>query len=587
MNTLGVRHSSDWRVTTAAQAAARDRAAIAAGKDSFSLMLNAGTAAASLVLRDYASHLYRGAAVFAGTGNNGGDAYIVAAQLVRAGIPVRLFAVGEPRTPDAERAAKLAYESSGLSAATGIADFLQLKNQSRWDSGELLVVDGVLGTGQRGPLHDNAHHACEAMQCYKARGATVVALDVVTGLDATSGRIAEGAVAADCTVCFGTAKRGVLLQRGVSGRVVVVDIGLGGYASRPGEIDDSAWNWHGAHRVREFLPEVAWNAHKGQRGRVLVAGGDMGMAGAVVHAANSALLSGAGVLHILAETQSIGAVQSSCPSALAHRWPALEGLMRPSDTSSVDRTTGQAQFAATPVGVMREDIDIDSLAVGPGLGRSRRSGRLLQYVMRTYQKKPMVIDADALWHIGDIAQALGTDPATLLSHWTRETQRGLDGAVMVVCTPHAGEFARLIGAEVPDDWEERGALVQQFALKAGVTVLLKGTPTLIASPGRALLSVVPHGTALLATGGSGDCLTGIIAVLLAQGVAAHEAAVAGATVHGYAAELAAENAASSDSVRGMNLEGVMEHLASAWRVIENARSTTAVPYVIAELRALS
>lgn len=588
MSIPGARRTSERLVTTSAQAAACDRAAIAAGTPSFALMLQAGTATASLILREFGHCLAEGVVVLAGTGNNGGDAYVVAAQLARSGVRVRLHAIGLPRTDDARRASALVHARTGFHVE--IIDDLDALVHGP----EALIVDGLLGTGQQGALRDGVREACGMMHARQRAGAMVLALDVPTGLDASTGDVAEGAVRAQCTACYGTIKRGLLMQRGHAGRIVLLDIGLDAYANGVAVNDDGTatapWRWLDAESVASRVPPIAWDAHKGRRGRVLVAGGEMGMAGAVVYAARAALVAGAGVVHTLVDTQSVTAVQSLCEAALAHRWPALD--------SAAHLTP--ASFALTPVGTMRPDIAVDAVAVGPGLGRSRRAGLLLQHVIASHRSGPMVLDADALWHAADAAQSLGIDAAMVLSHWTRdslrESRRDADGAVPVVCTPHPGEFARLTGQPLPAAWPARAALLQEFAQRAGVTVLLKGTPTLVASPIVPHLLVVPHGTALLATGGSGDCLSGIIATLLAQGLSALDAAVVGATVHGRAAELATVRAGA---VRGTTLTDLFDALPEVWRSIAASSEpahrdshgsvhgdSSRPPFVLAELPAL-
>jgi NAD(P)H-hydrate epimerase len=187
---------------------------------------------------------------------------------------------------------------------------------------------------------------------------------------------------------------------------------------------------------------------------------------------------------------------------------------------------------------------------------------------------PLVLDADALWLAADAANALGTDTASMLRHWTRE-------APHVVCTPHPGEFARLLGVPLPDDWDERAALLAQFAARANCTVLLKGTPTLIATPEVEPLWVVPHGTPVLATGGSGDCLTGIIGTLLAQGASARDAAVVGATWHGRAAERVT---AERGTTRGVTLDDVLLAIGPVWASF--ARDERQGVNVLAELPAV-
>lgn len=548
--------SAALRVTTAAEAAARDRGAIRAGIDAFDLMLRAGSAAAEVMLRDHADRLAHGVAIFAGTGNNGGDAYVVAAQLARMGVPARVHAARPPRTPDAQRAAALAAAMLIHGAPTGR---------------ERVVVDGLLGTGHQGALRETV--AADAAHLALARdgGAMVVALDLPSGLDATSGAIAEGSVPAHLTICFGTIKRGLLLQRAHAGRIVAVDIGLATFADRPGDVDDDAWRWAHAPLLQRMMPPIAWDAHKGDRGRLGIAGGEEGMAGAVVLACRAALASGAGLVHAIVDEPSVAPVQMLVPQALAHRWPA-----HPTSRRADARTPAAiAPTVAHPTpSQANAEPRYDALAIGPGLGRGRASALLLQHLLDLHRGLPLVLDADALWLAADAANALGTDTASMLRHWTRD-------AAQVVCTPHPGEFARLLGVPLSPRWDDRVAMLSQFAARANCTVLLKGTPTMVATPDGQPLWCVPHGTPLLATGGSGDCLSGIIGTLLAQGARARDAAVLGASVHG----LAAERAGAMVDPRGGTLEHVLEALPAAWRQL--AVSPSPAPHVLAVLPAVA
>ena len=544
---------SALRVTTATEAAARDHAAIAAGVASFDLMLQAGTTAAAVLLRDYAALLSHGVALFAGSGNNGGDAYIVAAQLARAGVAVRLHAAAPPRTPDAERAMRLAAPVLVHGAPTGR---------------ERLVVDGLLGTGHRGALREAVLAACARVSLARDGGATVIALDVPSGLEATTGEIADGSPAAHATLTFGTIKRGLLLSRGHAGRLVLLDIGLGLRRDGDADREDGAWQWRDAHDLARWLPPIAWNAHKGRRGRVAIVGGHEGMAGAVILATRAALAAGAGLAHAIVDAPSVAAVQFTVPQALAERWP--EGAAsRRADAPPGARAAGDA---AAGDGTERDTLHrCDALAIGPGLGRSARSSQLLERIVTDHRDRPLVLDADALWLVAEVANTLGTDAAALLRHWTRHARS-------VVCTPHEGEFARLLGTIVPVAWEARVGALREFAVRGGVTMLLKGTPTIVATPDGGPITVVPHGTPLLATGGSGDVLSGLIVALLGQGLAPLEAAVCGATVHGRAAELAT---ARLGGIRGGTLEDVFEALPSAWRLLEHPAAYP--PGVLADL----
>lgn len=536
------------RLTTAAQASARDHAAIAGGIDSFALMQQAAATAAASILRDAADRLSLGVAVFAGRGNNGGDAYLVAAQLARAGVRVRVHAAGLPTTADAQRAARLAEPYLVHGEITGR---------------ERLVVDGILGTGHRGALREQAAAACTRVCLLRSAGATVVALDIPSGVDASTAQVADGAVLADVTIAFGTLKRAHLLRRDVMGRVLLMDIGLGEYANGATDDDDGAWGWasraHLSALVTALAPSLAWDTHKGRRGRVAVIGGDAGMAGAVVLATRAALASGSGIAHAIVHEASVSALQSLVPQAITHRWPPLLAS-RKSDGGMENAT---------------DTLRYDAVAVGPGLGRTRESQQLIERLLQVHRDVPLVLDADALWLAADAAHALGTDAASLIRHWTRDAHG-------VVCTPHPGEFSRLLGRALPESWDDRAALLAEFSVRSNTTVLLKGAPTLVAHD-REPLTAVPYGTPMLATGGSGDCLTGVITTFLAQGVAARDAAVLGAAVHGLAAEFATQ--AAGGATRGLSLDDWRAQMPAVFGQLAAPRPLP--PGVLAELPAVS
>ncbi len=524
-------------------------------------MLRAGTGAAEVMLRDYDDRLHHGVALLAGVGNNGGDAYILAAQLARVGVQARLHAVAPPRTPDAQRAAALAAPSLIHGAPTGR---------------ELLVVDGLLGTAHHGALRHPVLHACAQLQHARDRHATIVALDLPSGLDATTGEVAPGAVPADVTVTFGTIKRGLLIARGHAGRVVLVDIGLVEHALYDTQRDDRAWRMPDASALAHLVPPVAWNAHKGTRGHVALVGGGAGMAGALVLATRGALGAGCGLAHGYLESPAgVAALQQVLPQAIAHVWPA-------------DDEDHASAAGAAPWG--------HALVLGPGLGRSTASQQMVHRALRDNAGVPLLLDADALTLLAtqelspDIARDSASDTAPdTAPEWAHRSAVSdaaarlrviASRAAGVVCTPHVGEFARMTGARVGDDWQQRADRLQDFAMRAGVTVLLKGTPTLIATPDSAPLTVLSEGTALLATGGSGDILSGIIGALLAQGMSAPDAAALGATAHGRAAELATRR---HGGVRGLTLEDMLDALAQTWYSLQQPASFE--PGVLHELHA--
>ena len=505
------------RVVTAAQAAKRDARAIGAGTPSRTLMQAAGRHAAAELLRHAGDRARTGVDIFVGGGNNGGDAWVVAATLATAGIAVRVHEVESPRTDDA-RAEKAAA-----------SPLLQGTATPRGQPG--VVVDGLLGTGARGAPRGAVAEACADIAAARAGGAFVVALDVPSGLDASTGAH-EGAPRADLTVTFGTIKRGHLTARDWCGAIVVVDIGLGAHA----ELDDGAPQLADAALVRSIVPRINADAHKGARKKVAIVGGARGMAGAVILAGRAALHSGVGLVKLVVAPENVDLVQRTIPAALAAAWPVDD-----------------AEAAA--IGAWA-----DALLVGPGLGRGPHVQQLVERSVRG-ATGPVVIDADAL-------NAYEGEPAPFAA---------LIGSRRVLITPHPLEFARLSGESAASINARRFDVAGELARATGAAVLLKGVPTVVASAdGRSVVSA--SGTPVLGQGGSGDVLAGMAATLLAQCGDPLHAGAAAAWVHGRAAELAAPDGA----IRGVTLDDVLGALREAWKCEEAPRP----PYVLAELAAV-
>lgn len=532
------------RITTSAEAAQRDADAIAAGIDSWALMHAAGSAAAQFVARIAIDDPAAAIVVFAGTGNNGGDAYVVAAELLNNHFNVVLVEAGTPRTPDARRARDLFRSGSSSRASETNSDVrgdaqadvqrdVQRDEEADREADDVpfIVVDGLLGTGQQGRLREREHNLCNRIQRFRHDGARVVALDVPTGVNASTGETVEGAVRAHHTLAFGTMKRAHVLQREQCGEVLVFDIGLGDFADG----DDAAWTLADRVAVADAVPPIKWSAYKGTRGQLAIIGGHQGMSGAVTLASQAALRSGIGLVHVLVQDASVLPLQISVPQAIAHAWsnPAAREML----------------------------CGMNAIAIGPGFGRGEDSRAQLRALLSDMPTVPLVLDADALTLIGDDSQQL----ASLTAERT------------VVCTPHVGEFARLRGRPVASNFADRVAQAQEYANRTGVVLLLKGTPTVVATPvalfetmDASMLGVSPllvaRGTPVLATGGSGDMLTGIVGTLLAQGVPGPAAAASAAWVHGRSAEVATTIAGS---VRGVTLEHVLAAMTRAWRELLN------------------
>jgi hydroxyethylthiazole kinase-like uncharacterized protein yjeF len=544
------------RVTTAAQAAARDGAAIAAGTDSFALMLQAGTVAAAEVVRRAPERLALGVDVLVGAGNNGGDGYVVAAQLARVGVPVRVLMAAPPRTPDAQRAQALARRLLPPDALAALDEQAVREAPCRG-----VVVDALLGTGASGPLRGAVATGAAGCRAAQAAGVPVFALDVPTGVDATNGDRQDGHVRAHHTITFGSCKSGLLAARDACGRIVVADIGLGTYAA----LADGAALLADADVLRHAVPAIVWDAHKGTRGRVLVVGGDDGMAGAVHLVARGALGSGAGLLRAVVHAASARALQASVPAAVCAPAEAMEML----------------------VGAWAHAV-----VLGPGLGRTDAARATVERVLaacrRAASTPPAPMSAPAL--------VLDADALPLLASSSGVAAlRALAQRTAVLLTPHAGECALLAhacGVPFSAHWRDpaaRLAAAQGVAQATGCTVLLKGAPTVCASPS-GVVWCVPRGSAALATGGTGDVLSGVLAALLASAIAdpasvgdptamlatelsphavsraeAHGRSVVtyaalGAWVHG----VAGERALGTGGVRGTTVDHVVRALRGAW-----------------------
>ncbi len=531
------------RITTAAEAAAADAAAIAAGSPSRGLMQRAGAAAAAEIVRRYGDRLGGGIAVHAGPGNNGGDAWVVARALSRYGAQVRtaLWGTSVPTTDDARFEMERARGFMGMPAPTGY---------------EGVIVDGVLGTGARAPAREfvAAYHE-QVQRAWSARPKgdrpVIVALDVPTGLDATTGAEIGPCVHADLTLTFGTLKRGLLINRGAAGEIAVLDIGLDheGIALPGAPGATNALGETGARPAlvtRGMLGAVVStfgpSAHKGTRGKVAVIGGAPGMAGAAILASDAALRSGAGMVRAVVAPESVPVVQNGLHAAMATAWPA------PDDADALQHSV----------------LDwADAVLIGPGLGRSDAATALLERVLTTW-RGPVVVDADALNHYAGRLDALGA----------------LLAGRIALLTPHPLELARLLGTTVDDVLARRFEIAGEAAHTAQATVLLKGVPTVVSDGAATLVSAT--GTPALGTAGSGDVLGGIAAPLLAQNPhesSAARCAAAAAWVHGRAGELAT---ARRGGVRGTTLADVLDSLQDAWPRDSDVERRAPYP-VLAEL----
>ena len=476
-------------VVTAEESSANDASAIADGIPSRALMRAAAFNAAAVTAEFCAGRLSGGVTVFCGAGNNGGDGWALAGAFLRAGVEVSVREVSESRTDDARS------ERADLVGRIGTGPVTTA-----------IVIDAIVGTGSRGRLHGAAATAAHEVAAARERGATVVSLDLPSGVDADHGATA-GCVAADLTISFGSMKRGALMARGNCGEIVVVDIGLPLASRELPTLVDSQF-------VRRNVQRIGADAHKGTRKSVAIIAGGANMGGAAILAATAALRSGVGLVQVVTDPANVSAMHTQIPEALV----------------------APLEKAYTTV-----ENWADAVLIGPGLGTDPKTREFIRDLVDRW-RGPVVLDAGALSAFdGDI-------PALA---------RTLHGRPAII-TPHPGELARLAGCEIDDVLRSRFDIGTALAQQIGAVVLLKGTPTVAFDPdGERLVSAA--GTPVLATGGSGDALSGIVATLLAQQSRPLIAAACAAWIHGRAGELVG-------GVRGYRLSDVLDRLPEAWHI---------------------
>ena len=521
------------RVVTGQEMSAIDKRAIEEyGLPSAALMERAGLEVARAVagagdrdLRDTRVH------VVCGGGNNGGDGFVAARALWNWGAKVRIFLATEPGRLKGDSAAFF-RTASRMGIPIAVVTDQDIKKLGFALKTADTVVDALIGTGIHGPLRPLHKGIIAAIN---DSGARVVSVDVPSGVSADTAEAPAGGVNADVTVTFGLPKIGHLFAPGreYCGTLHVVDIGF------PRPLVESATNriWVRGEEAVNMLKPRPNDGHKGTFGRVVVVAGTYGMAGAAALTARGALRSGAGLVVWAGPETLTPTIQALVPEATAIPLPEQGGSL--------------AQDAVSLLFDKLKEGDV--LAIGPGLGQGEAVQRLVRDTLARWTG-PAVIDADGL----NALAALGANVAEQVNR----------GKVRVM-TPHPKEAARLLEADP-------GALPLAPLKRAGElagrwhsTVLLKGSPTVTVVPGGPTY-VNGSGNNALATGGTGDVLTGVIAGLLAQGYGPGEACGLGAYVHGRAGELCADEL----GLHGTISSDAAFHVAKAFAELERAVRAT-------------
>ncbi len=477
------------------------------GIPSLLLMENAGRGVAELVLARAAARRRAGdnVAIVCGAGANGGDGFVAARHLAQRGVDVRVFLCA-PRSRIQGDAA-IALGALERVHAVSIEDGSAWAEELTWRSsfeGASVIVDAIFGIGLRDDVEGVPRAAIAAMNESRAYK---IALDVPSGLDADTGRVRGLAFEADLTATMGARKLGLALDADARiGAVEVVDLGV---PLSPPPDAGPLCHWIDGPTLRGDLPVKGATAHKGTAGHLLVVAGSAGKTGAALLAGRAALRGGVGLVTLASTAAGQAALDAKVVEIMTAHY---------TETEDADPRASAGVLAALAV-------RMDAVAIGPGIP----TGPNMRGVVRELASRlavPMVIDADALNLIGnDIVRVLSIAQAPR------------------VLTPHPGEMSRLMSRPVEEIQRNRVAAARQVAERTNAIVVLKGARTLVAAPDGTVF-INPTACGALATGGSGDVLTGLIGAFLAQGVEALAAARAAVFIHGAAGEAVAERLGS-------------------------------------------
>lgn len=480
---------------TSAEMKASDKAAIEEyGIGSMVLMERAALQTVQIILDRYGTDSYVG--VMAGSGNNGGDGIAIARILQEHGVRAEINMVGEPSKLSPESAAQLeTAKKLNIPIYYGVEHTL-------YD----VIVDAIFGIGLTRNVEGKYRKAVEAVNASKAK---VVAVDIPSGVNTDDGTIMGCAVKADITVTFAYRKLGLMLYPGAScaGEVVCVPIGIPGAVTankRTGVVTFTDW------KKDLHFPERSPSGNKGTFGKVLLVAGSRNMGGACFLSALSAYRTGAGMVRIFTAAQNREALIKKLPEAIVDTYH--DGTGSDITKEETDTLLSGLEWA-------------DIVAVGPGISVSEKAKMILGSLL-VHCDKPLVVDADALNLLARNAGLL-----KLFAFGYRKSDND------VIFTPHLGEFSRLMQCPVAEIKKDMIASCKAYTRKYDVSLVCKDARTLVSKRGK-LTYLNASGNDGMATAGSGDVLTGIIAGLLAQGYSGFEAAVMGTYAHGLAGDLA-------------------------------------------------
>ena len=497
------------------------------------LMRRAATVVLSVVSQRWPQ--LRRLIVFAGTGNNGGDGYYIAALAAAEGIKVQVLECGDINRLRGD-AASAREEALANGVSCKQCDIL-LDLASNQFGQETVLVDALLGIGHAGPLRGAYEPTIDWMN---GSGLPIVSVDVPSGLNCDTGHVAEVAVCASMTVCLVALKQGLFTGNGPeqAGEIVFHDLGMPEDLKSSEFVKSTSSTRIDINYVASMLKPRRLDAHKGDCGNVLVLGGDVGYGGAALMAAEAAARMGAGTVCLVTRSQHVTA-------SLARRPEIMVRAIEEPDAFGSEQLLALMQKA-------------NVIVIGPGLGNSNWSNSLLRQALAfAGSHLPVVLDADAL-------NLLAETSARNQDSLNDEGGANCTSSPLWVLTPHPGEAARLLQQTVEQVQEDRFAAAYALQEKFGGAVLLKGAGSLLCCPGEivnfetepARIEVCTEGNPGMASGGMGDVLSGMLGGLIAQGLSVSDALRCGVCIHGEAADLAVV----SEGERGLLASDLFHHI---------------------------
>lgn len=500
---------NSMRILTTSQVRALEAAWIKHCHENWGMVLMelAGLGASKMLL-ELMEGMPAAVTVVCGKGNNGGDGMVVARHLLRAGVELYVFVVGAENDKYSEDHLTNRRILEGMGVEMEWIDTKDLEPLRASIAETSCVVDAILGTGIDREVDGIT---AQIIDLINESARPVLAIDIPSGINSDTGQIMGISIQAAATATFGSVKPGLLCHPGnlVAGEIRLIDIGLPMPETLPEQLLDSLpqleiprWWLATAADVGSKLPERPVDSHKGSFGQILLVAGSLGMTGAALMSARSCLKSGAGL-----------AVLSS-PKTVVPAFPPEEIIYRALPE------TAQGTISADAVKELESEMErAQVMVIGPGLSDNEETVGFVHELVKKV-RVPCVIDADGL-------NALSKNTKVL-----SDTEGGF------VFTPHPKELSRLMGKPVKEIQADRIRSAQEAAKRFGATIVLKGANTVVATPDDDVF-IIPTGNSGMATAGSGDVLSGIIAGLLAQGMNRTWAAVAGAYIHGAAGDFAA------------------------------------------------